>query len=178
VVAVTGATEPQDVLDAIWEHLLSAIDAPANAAEDDLLADRLRRLSLAPVRGSAAPDRLVAARVDGSGPSSALDDGTTVVVDLVDRGWRVRIGADLEIEVGHGAWRESSPLGRPVVASGAWQGDTFLADLYVITTPHRVRLVVDADTVTAVATWSTAPLTTSRLELHLRSPLVTRPDNA
>jgi CubicO group peptidase (beta-lactamase class C family) len=178
VVAVTGATEPQDVLDAIWQYLLPGIDAPANATEDALLADRLRRLSLAPVRGSAAPERSLTALVDGSAENSALAAGTTVVVDPVDDGWLVQIGAGIKVAVGHRAWRESSPLGRPVVAAGAWQGDTFLADLYVITTPHRVRLVVDADTVTAVATWSTAPLTTSRPELHLRSPLVTRPDNA
>jgi hypothetical protein len=63
-------------------------------------------------------------------------------------------------------------------AAGAWQGDAFVADLYVITTPHRVRLVLDADAGTAVATWSTVPLTSPSLELHLRSPLMTRPDVA
>ena len=59
-------------------------------------------------------------------------------------GGSLRLGSSLDVEVGHGEWRESAPLGRPVVAAGAWQGDTFVADLYVITTPHRVRLVVDA----------------------------------
>lgn len=72
------------------------------------------------------------------------------------------------------AWRESSPLGRPVVAAGAWQGETFVADLYVITTPHRVHLVVEPTA--AVATWNVAPLTGPNLLLHLRSPLMTRPD--
>lgn len=66
-------------------------------------------------------------------------------------------------------------LGRPVVAAGAWQGDTIVADLYDITTPHRVRLAVDADAARAVATWNTVPLTTPDLMLHLRSPLMTRP---
>ena len=82
-----------------------------------------------------------------------------MIVDPVDGGWLLRLGSSLTVEVGHGEWRESSPLGRPVVAAGAWQGDTFVAELYVITTPHRVRLVVDADAGTAVATWSTVPLT-------------------
>ena len=95
-----------------------------------------------------------------------------MTVDPVDGGWRLGLGFD--VEVGHGEWRESAPLGRPVVASGAWQGDRFVADLRVIATPHRVRLVVDG--ATAVATWSTVPLTGPRLELHLRSPLMTRPD--
>jgi hypothetical protein len=54
----------------------------------------------------------------------------------------------------------------------------FVADPYVITTPHRVRLVVDAATATATATWSTLPLTGRDLELHVRSPLMTRPDVA
>ena len=73
-----------------------------------------------------------------------------MIVDPVDGGWLLRFGSSLDVEVGHGEWRESSPLGRPVVAAGAWQGNTFVADLYVITTPHRVRLVVDADAGTAV----------------------------
>jgi hypothetical protein len=90
----------------------------------------------------------------------------------------VQLGPSVQLAAGHGEWRESSPLGRPVVAAGAWQGDTFVADLYVITTPHRVRLVLDAHAGTAVARWSTVPLTTPDLELHLRSPLMTRPDVA
>jgi hypothetical protein len=48
----------------------------------------------------------------------------------------------------------------------------------VITTPHRVRLVVDAGAGTAVATWNTVPLTGPGLAVHLRSPLMTRPDVA
>ncbi|SEG83817.1 hypothetical protein SAMN05444920_105262 [Nonomuraea solani] len=51
-----------------------------------------------------------------------------------------------------------------MVAAGAWQDNTFVAGLYVVTSPHRVRLVLDAGTGTAVATWSTVPLTSSRLE--------------
>lgn len=120
----------------------------------------------------------IKARLDASAEDSALPDGTTVIVDPVDRGWLLRLGSSLNVEVGHGEWRESSPLGRPVVAAGAWQGDTFVADLCVITTPHRVRLVVDAGPGTAAATWSTVPLTSPSLELHLRSPLMTRPDVA
>ncbi|MFJ6930478.1 hypothetical protein ACIQUP_24590 [Streptomyces nigra] len=64
------------------------------------------------------------------------------------------------------------------MASGAWQGSAFVADLVLITTPHHVRLVVDGDAGRATAVWSTVPLTGPRLELHLRSPLMTRPDVA
>jgi CubicO group peptidase (beta-lactamase class C family) len=179
VVAVTSAnTQTSTMPDAIWECLAPGMDDAGSTRDDEILADRLRRLSLAPVSGSAAPQRSVKARLDASAEDSALPDGTTVLVDPVDGGWLVRFGSSLNVEVGYGEWRESSPLGRPVVAGGAWQGNTFVADLYVITTPHRVRLVVDAGAGTAVATWSTVPLTGPSLPLHLRSPLLTRPDVA
>ena len=182
VVAVTSAQQEvqhaQDVLDAIWECLLPGIGHPASTHDDEVLADRLRGLSLALVPGSAGPERSVTATLDASVEGSALPDGTTVSVDPTDGGWLIRFEPLLEIEVGFGEWRESSPLGRPVVASGAWQGNTFVADLYIITSPHHVRLAVDADAGTAVATWTTVPLTRSDLTLHLRSPLMTRPDVA
>jgi CubicO group peptidase (beta-lactamase class C family) len=182
VVAVTSAQQEvqhaQDVLDAIWECLLPGIGHPASTHDDEVLADRLRGLSLALVPGSAGPERSVTATLDASVEGSALPDGTTVSVDPTDGGWLIRFEPLLEIEVGFGEWRESSPLGRPVVASGAWQGNTFVADLYIITSPHHVRLAVDADAGTAVATWTTVPLTSSDLILHLRSPLMTRPDVA
>ncbi|GAA3446923.1 hypothetical protein GCM10018955_63620 [Planomonospora venezuelensis] len=179
VVVVTAAAERTNALPGVfWDCLLPGLDGAESAQDDEILADRLRRLSLAPVPGSAAPSRSGAAVIDASAEDSALPGGTTVAVEPVDGGWHLRLGASLKVAVGHGEWRESSPLGRPVVAAGAWQGDTFVADLYVITTPHRVRLVLDAEAGTAAATWTTVPLTGPSLELHLRSPLMTRPDVA
>ncbi|GAB3979145.1 serine hydrolase domain-containing protein [Plantactinospora veratri] len=179
VVVVTGSiTQGEAITGALWDCLLPGLDDVGSSRDDEILAERLRQLSFAPVPGSAASGRSIKAEVDVSAEDSALLDGTTVIVDPVDRGWLLRLGSSLTVEVGHGTWRESSPLGRPVVAAGAWQGNTFVADLYVITTPHRVRLVVDADAGTAVATWNTVPLTSPNLALHLRSPLMTRPDVA
>jgi CubicO group peptidase (beta-lactamase class C family) len=179
VVVVTGAvTQEQAMPKAIWECLLPGLDHPGTARDDEILAERLRTLSLAPAPTPASPERSVKAIVDASAGDSALPDGTTVTVDPGAGGWLLRLGSSLTIGAGHGEWRESAPLGRPVVAAGAWQGSTFVADLHVITTPHRVRLTVDAGTGTAVATWSTVPLTGPSLELHLRSPLMTRPDVA
>ncbi|GAB3803908.1 hypothetical protein GCM10027605_26760 [Micromonospora zhanjiangensis] len=179
VVVLTCATsQEQATFDAIWECLLPGMDHRDGARDDELLADRLRRLSLAPVSGVAAPGRAAKARIDASAECPPLPDGTTVLLDALDDGWRLRIGSSLTVDVGHGEWRESLPLGRPVVAAGAWQGDTFVADLYVITTPHRVRLVVDAAAGTAVATWHTVPMSSPDLVVHLRSPLMTRPDVA
>jgi hypothetical protein len=182
VVVVTSAQQEvrqaQDVLDAIWECLLPGIGHPASTRDDEMLAGRLRGLSLALAPGSAGPERSVTATLGASGEDSALPDGTTVTVGPADGAWLIRFGSLPEIEAGCGEWRESSPLGRPVCASGAWQGSTFVADLYLITTPHHVRLAVDADAGTATATWSTIPLTSPDLVLHLRSPLMTRPDVA
>jgi CubicO group peptidase (beta-lactamase class C family) len=183
VVALTSAQQQvqqaQDVLDAIWECLLPGIGHPGSTQPvEEILADRLRGLSLAPVPGSAGPERSVTATLDACAEGSALPDGTTVTVGPADGGWLIRFGSLPEIEAGRGEWRESSPLGRPICASGAWQGSTFVADLYIITTPHHVRLAVDADAGTAVATWNTIPLTSPDLVLHLRSPLMTRPDVA
>jgi hypothetical protein len=176
VVTTSGGDPQQEMPGALWEFLLPGLDGPGNSRDDEILADRLRRLSFTPVPGSADATRSATATIDASVADSALQDATTVVVEPVDGGWHLRLGESLKVAVGHGEWRESSPLGRPVVAAGAWQDDTFVADLYVITTPHRVRLVVESGT--AVATWSTVPLTGPRLELHLRSPLMTRPDVA
>lgn len=176
VVAVSAQGEAQEVLDSLWECLLPGVGQAGSAQDDEILADRLQRLSLSLVPGSADPGRSASVTLDASAEGSALPDGTTVIIDPTDGGWLVRFESLLDVEVGHGAWRESSPLGRPIVAAGAWQGSTFVADLYVVTTPHRVRLAVDAEAGTAAATWSTVPLTGPDLELHVRSPLMTRPD--
>jgi CubicO group peptidase (beta-lactamase class C family) len=179
VIAVTAAViDGQPMFDAIWECLLPGLDHGESTRDDEILADRLRRLSLPPVPGVAAPERIAEARLDASAGDSPLPDGTMVSVEPAGGGWLLRLGSSLTVEAGHGEWRESSPLGRPVVAAGAWQGDTFVADLYVITGPHRVRLVVDAAAGSAVATWNTVPLTSPDLTVHLRSPLMTRPDVA
>lgn len=179
VVVVTGAVEQEDALPGlIWDCLLPGLGEKGSVQDDRLLAERLRELSFAPVPGSAAPQRSGKATLEAAGQDSPLPDGTTVIADPVDGGWLLHLGSLLTVEVGHGVWRESSPLARPVVASGGWQGDMFVAELYVITTPHRVRLVLDAGRGTAVATWNVLPLTGPDLALHLRSPLMTRPDVA
>lgn len=179
VVAMTAGDGPSGATpDAVWDCLLPGLDDPGSAGDDEVLADRLRRLTLPPVLGSTGPSHPAMARIDASAENSALPDGTAVVIEVLDGGWLLRLGQSIKVAVGHNEWRESSPLGRPVVAAGGWQGDAFVADLYVIATPHRVRLSLDAGAQTAMATWSTVPLTSANLELHLRSPLMTRPDVA
>lgn len=175
VVAMTAGDGPHgEAPAAVRDCLLPDLDVPG-LADDDAIADRLRRLSFPMVEGSGAA-RSATAKIDASPENSTLPDGTPVTIDPVDGGWVVRFGSLFEVGIGHGEWRESSPLGRPVVAAGAWQGDSFVADLFVITSPHRVRLTVDGGM--ATATWSTVPLTGPNLVLHLTAPLMTRPDVA
>lgn len=183
VVALTaGLTQGgETLLDPVWDCLLPGLDpaeTPGAGHDDAVLAARLRSLALPRPDGTADRGRTVAAGVDTEAAGSALPRGGTVVVDPADAGWVVRLGALPGIAVGHGSWRESAPLGRPVVAAGGWQGPVFVADLYVVTSPHRVRLEVDTRTGTATATWNLVPLTGPDLEPHLRSPLRTRPDVA
>ncbi|MEU0093305.1 serine hydrolase [Kribbella sp. NPDC006257] len=149
-------------------------------AHSPAVADPATPTDPADATPSAAPALPVKATLDASADNSVLPDGTPVALepiagDSAHDGWHLQLGADLTLDVGYGEWRESSPLGRPAVANGAWQDNKFIADLYVITTPHRVRVAIDATTGTATATWCTVPLTGPDLTLHLRSPLMTRP---
>ncbi|MBO0813089.1 MAG: beta-lactamase family protein [Microlunatus sp.] len=179
VVVVTAGDGPDGTTtSAVHDCLLPGIDDQNDIAADEALAERLRRLAFPRVPGSADPERTAKATLDGSGPDSPLPDGTTVMIEPTTGGWLVGLGPLLQVEVGYGEWRECSPLGRPVVAAGAWQGDRFVAELFVITSAHRVRLVIDAEAGTASARWSTVPLTGPNLTLHLQAPLQTRPDVA
>jgi hypothetical protein len=169
----------QAPLDAVWDCLLPGVDRTGSAEDDQVLAQRMRRLSLPRISGGSGPRRSVLAVIDTAAGASALPHGTTVVIDPTDGGWRVRVNtgeAVFTVDVGQDTWRESVPLGRPVVATGAWQGAAFVADIYVITSPSRVRLVVTGPH--AVATWNIIPLTGPDLPRQLRSPLMTRPDVA
>lgn len=178
LVVVTTAGDGPDgtTTAAVHDCLLPGVGASDGVAVDDRLAARLGRLAFPLVSGTADPERSAVVLVDGSAPDAPLPDGTAIEVEPAAGGWLVGLGPALRVEVGYGEWRESSPLGRPLVAAGAWQGNRFVAELFVITSAHRVRLEADAAAGTATATWSTVPLTSPDLTLHLRAPLLTRPD--
>lgn len=179
VVAMTAGDGPHGAaVGAVRDCLLPGLDDAASFGDDDVLAARLKTLAFPGVPGSADPHRAASAEIDASAPRSALPDTTAVTLDPLPGGWRLTLGPTIELAVGFGEWHESSPLGRPLLATGAWRGDMFVAELYPITTPHRVQLMLDAERRTAVATWSTVPLTSASLELHLRAPLMTQPDVA
>ncbi|MEV0800683.1 serine hydrolase [Kribbella sp. NPDC050281] len=180
VVAVTAATTTtQALLTLIWDQLLPSVDKPGSAADDRALADRLRQLTLPVVTGDHRPRTSAGGVVVAATEASALPSGSAVSIEPRPDGWSLRIDADgntFDVPVGHGHWQESSPLGRPIVAAGGWYGDVFEADLFVITTPSRVRVVIDSDRVTT--TWNIVPLVGANLIDQLRSPLITRPDRS
>ncbi|NOL40872.1 serine hydrolase [Kribbella sandramycini] len=172
VVAMTATLVPETVIPGLfWDNLLNTAPTPE---DDAALAERLRGLSLPAPSGAADPDRSLKTTIDASPAESALPAGTPVVLDPVGDGWRLTLGPH-QIDVGHQDWRESSPSGRPIVARGAWQADTFTADLHLITSPHRVHLAITPDSAHAV--WNVVPLTTADLDRHLHHPLTTRPAN-
>ncbi|BCJ55306.1 hypothetical protein Asp14428_67810 [Actinoplanes sp. NBRC 14428] len=102
VVAVTAALiDSQAVLDAIWECLLPRLDEAGGPGDDAALAERLRRLTLAPVPGGAGPPHPVEATV-AAAADPPLPDGTAVSVAPADGGWLLRLGTSLTVAAGHG----------------------------------------------------------------------------
>ena len=179
VVVITAATtDTQALLDAIWDQLPPALGRAGDEDRDQVLTSRLRQLALPIVHGEHRPAREVRAAVVAT-PGSALPPGSSISVSARAEGWSMRIeagGTAFEVAVGHGRWRESAPLGRPVVAAGGWQGDRFVVDLAVITSPSRVRIVATEGR--ATIDWNLAPLVGPDLLRQLRAELVTRPDRS
>ncbi|HZX05858.1 serine hydrolase [Kribbella sp.] len=180
VVAITAATpRMQGLLDAVWDCLLPSLNQHGSPEDDLVLADRLGRLALPMTTGEHRPQTSAGGVVDAWTEGSALPPGSSITIEPRPRGWSLRItteGAALDIAVGNGQWQESAPLGRPVVAVGGWDGDVFLADLFVITSPSRVRIAVDKSR--ATASWNIVPLVGPNLLHQLRSGLITRPDRS
>jgi len=160
VIAITSGTrDMQAVLNLVWDKLLPAMKPGVLAAAPSTckkLEQTLKRLSLKPVKGSAAtglatgkryvfpsnPHKLEAAAIiqpAGSG-------GVTTLLLRVD-------GVDYPIACGRGAWLRSKaawgPLAilppfnsvQPIAACGAWTAaDTFEAKLCLYETPFVVTL--------------------------------------
>lgn len=175
--AHTEVEHAQEVLDAIWDCLLPGVDIPGGPDADAILARRLRQLTMPTVDGDERRASMpVTATVDGALEGSALPDGTPLVIDARPGGWVIQFADSFAVHAGYGCWSESSPLGRPVVACGAWQDEAFVCEMRIVSTPHRVRLTVRGGTAELV--WVTSPLTGTDLTVHLTSPLMTRPDVA
>ena len=153
VVVITSETEVmQPLLDAVWAHLLPAF--AGSGGDDDRLAERLAGFAL-PVDGAgtyAADDWVVAHAVEpageGTGWSLTLTDaGQTLVVDCGDRHWQrtaVPVGADRALVV---------------EAQGQWPDPhTFVVELVLVQSPHRMTVIFHPETGQSVARWRTVPL--------------------
>ena len=170
VVAITSAVvHMQDVLDAVYAHLLPAMrtdPAPRSKADDALVA-RLATLALEPECGTSwtpdtsAWDDLDFVPLGGACPALArltsLGVRTGGLVILADD-----TGDVVQVRVGDG---DASV----VVAAGWTDAETLLLDAVFADTPHRLSLVCDTRSMTFTAHWRTTPLHASRLR-DLRTP--------
>ena len=153
VVVTTADTEQmQALLDAVWSHLVPALAAgPDSAADDDRLAGRLGTLALPAA---------------GTGPASADEWVTATAVDPEPDGWALTLstgGHTGTVSCGDGAWRRSHvPLGpdRTLVVEGRghWTGGTFVADLVLVQSPHRLTVRYTPGGNPSAARWRTVPL--------------------
>lgn len=183
-IAITSEVEDmQQTLNALWDHVVPALDRPGDPDADAELAARLATVAYSPLVGGAGgpTERVEFARAAAGGeradapgasptgqPLASHYDALTIAP--VDGGSAVALrrgDAWLgDIEVGDGAWRESTITSDgwrlPIVASGGWTTpDRFEAEVRVIETPHRFHVAATlAGETTGIAelTWALAPL--------------------
>lgn len=161
VVAITSETEfMQEVLDALWEHVIPAIGAGGDADADAELAERLAVLSLPPAAGEAEPPAGEAwdgREFAASGPITAVrvaagEDGWTLT--LVDD------GGEVVVPIGGGSWRVREGA-VPVAGSGGWTAGALAVEAMFLEAPHTLRVHCTPDGV-ATARWNTVPLHSTR----------------
>lgn len=163
VVAMTSQSlDMQAVLDAAWEHLLPAVDAPSSAESDAALAAFLTTRALplpsaAEALSDAAPHDDTEARVFAAAPGNDQPSLTTVTVLREGDGWALELddaGERLSVDLGVGRWAVTGA----VAVTGGWSRDGVLhADVVLLETPHRLQLLCRPDG-TFTAAWATPPL--------------------
>lgn len=176
VVAMFSCTDDmQLVLDALWEHVLPAVDRNnvdrgAASASDDALAERMANLALpaaAARLGGAAPGDVRARFVQSeSEPSNftiaAIDtDGSTLTIHEGEG----REGEGREGERSEGDGRitlsltERWTVDGSIATSATRLGDGRIAvDVAFLHTPHRLEIRLDPATQTFAASWPLMPL--------------------
>jgi hypothetical protein len=171
VVVITSETEVmQPLLDLVWAHLLPAFSGPGG--DDDRLAERLTALALP---------------VDGAGPYAADDWVTARAVEAVPEGdgWSLTLvdrAQTLVVGCGDGRWQRTAlPVGADrvlvVEGQGRWPDpDTFVAELVLVQSPHRITVTFQPSTGRSVARWRTVPLRAPSLG-GLGAPPVTSGDD-
>ncbi|WP_158437919.1 serine hydrolase domain-containing protein [Naasia lichenicola] len=166
VLAVTAGTYAmRAMLEAAWEHLLPAVDAPTSDADDATLETRLGALALPSLEGAAAP-----AEADGWAGSFYLTGAEdarlrTASVAEDDGAWRIELtdvaGKTLRVPVLGTGWTTIEAVDGlpPVAVTGGWVDDELLRiDISFLETPHRITLSLRRESRRAVARWLTEPL--------------------
>ena len=169
VIAITSEIqELQDTLDAVWEHVLPAVDAAISADADDELARRLTTLELLPAASYqrvVLEEAMTVDRGSDGGERALPGDYHRATLEADGDGWLLTLeerGRRHAIAVGD-SWprtvlgSEESTLA--VVARGGWvDDDQFVADVIAIQTPHRFTVTITRSTGDFRATFRRAPL--------------------
>jgi CubicO group peptidase (beta-lactamase class C family) len=186
VIVTTAQTlDMQGILDAVWAHILPAIDrVGADPGADGRLAERLANGALPVAPAKADPDdrgawdgaSFVAGRRSETEAAELGELGialTGVGMRAGAAGWLITLadaGGRLEAPVGTGEWAVSELSGVPVAIAGGWSDpDTFVADVIFLDTPHSVRLLCSGPDRTFAAHWRSTPLHPHSV-LELRRP--------
>ena len=180
VVASTAATEAmQSVLDAVWEHLLPAVDRGSSDAADRELAERLDRLAVPEPPAASPPAEPWPGGVlaPSGGTCAAQPSLRTVEVEQTPDGWRLAL-----VEAGDASAEdrlELDAIGRPwpmtittvpTAVAGGWTPDGGLRfDVRFLETPHTLVVTCHPSAGTFDARWTVPPLAATRLR-RLRSP--------
>jgi CubicO group peptidase (beta-lactamase class C family) len=167
VIAMFSCVENmQLVLDAMWEHILPALDRPSSPAADDELAVRMADLTLPTVtarRGGRPPTDIPAMSLERC--SAAASHSTVTRIEIA--GDRMTVHEDAEsfaVPLTTG-WSAAADA----ISASTTQFDdaTIAVDLVLLATPHRIEIELDPTTRTFVARWPLMPLFGAGLDPQL-----------
>lgn len=168
VLAMTGQSlDMQAVLDAVWAHLLPALDADGSAEADRALAATLGALALPPVDGATLDTAGLEARTDFAvADRTAVPGLDAVVLEQDTDGWAVTLtqdGAPVRAPLGQGSWTVSDATAASAAVDS--EGRVLVAVRFV-DTPHRLWVRCDPADGTFGARWQTEPLHDRIATLH------------
>ena len=188
VIATTAATaDMQGILDAVWLHVLPAIDSGGGddgsyQAADERLADRLAHgvLPLRPTKAEPEDRNLwdgvtFLSTTAAAAPWPPVAGPQLTTVALRTRGvlWELALtdaGGGLRAAVGSDSWAVTETDGVPVAVSGGWSdSDTFVADVIFLETAHTLRITCSGSDRSLSSVWTTIPLHPRSL-VELRKP--------
>jgi hypothetical protein len=165
VLAITGQSiDMQAVLDAVWEHLLPAIDRPGPDTTDSALPG----LALPPVAGGAlgTVDGLEARGAFSRAASSAVPGLDTVVLEQDGGTWTATLtqdGSPVAALLGAGAW---AVAGSTAASAAVDEDGRVLVAVRFVDTPHLLWVRCDPASETFEARWQTEPLHDRIRTLH------------